>query len=115
MEGVPEPLLFNATHLDRSDGQAIRIPSDDPPVELRLDPAGVRYAAPRIVGAPRVPKQLRRLGNLRPTPLASDPFGPALDWAYRSYQVVIPDGAPAPGDDWPFREHLYLFNVLVAL
>jgi hypothetical protein len=115
MEGVPEPLLFNATHLDGSYGQVIRIPSADPPVELRLDPAGVLNAAPPVVGAPRVPKQLRRLGELQPTQQAPDPFGPALNWAYRSYQVVVPDGAPAPGDDWPFREYLYLFNVLVAL
>jgi hypothetical protein len=113
MEGVPERLLFNANRLDSSDDQIISIPSEDPPVELRLDSAGVPDALPTI-GVARVEKQLRRLGELRPAPLRSDPFGPALDWAYRCYQVIRPDGTPAP-DDWPFRQYLYLFNVLVAL
>jgi hypothetical protein len=115
MEGVPERLLFNATRLDDSHQQIVSIPSEDPPVELHLDPQGILDAVRANGGAARVAKQIRRLGELRPAAQEPDPFGPALDWAYRSYQVVIPDGAPEPDDDWPFRKYLYLFNVLVSL
>src|SRR5262245_43695549 len=115
MEGVPKRLLFNTTRLNSSDGQVIRIPSEDPPVELRLDPDGVLAAVRANGGAARVPKQVRRLGDLRPTSLTPDPFGPALDWAYRSYRVIRPKRSATVGDGWPFRKYLYLFNVLVAL
>src|SRR5262245_61458121 len=118
MEGVPKRLLFNATRLDGSDDQVIRVPSEDPLVELHLDPDGILEDVRANGGAARVPKQVRRLGELQLAPLDRvdcDPFGAALDWAYRCYKVVVPDGAPEPGDDWPFRKHLYLFNILVAL
>lgn len=57
----------------------------------------------------RVPKQCKPLGRLELEPVPGDPFGPALDWAYRCYQVLSPAGGAT------FRSHLYLFNVLVAL
>jgi hypothetical protein len=115
MEGVPQRLLFNATRLDGSDDQVISIPSADLPVELHLDPQGILDSVQANGGATRVAKQVRRLGDLQVTTLTPDPFGLALDWAYRSYQVIVPKGASEPGDDWPFRKYLYLFNVLVSL
>src|SRR5689334_3759542 len=99
MEGVPERLLFNATRLDGSQGQVVSISSEDPTVELHLDPEGILEDVRANGGAARVPKQVRRLGELRSLPVDVDPFGAALDWAYRSYKVVVPDDAPQPGDD----------------
>ncbi|MFN8568626.1 MAG: hypothetical protein U0Z44_14185 [Kouleothrix sp.] len=112
MHVVPERLRFNAdasASVPQSmptDG-VIEVPSGRPLVELLLDQAGI--AAQPGQGAVRVPKQCKPLGRLELEPVPGDPFGPALDWAYRCYQVLSPAGGA------PFRSHLYLFNVLVAL
>jgi hypothetical protein len=126
MDAAPQRLIFNAhppdqtalhhTNTGQVSDPAISIPWQNPLVELHLDPQGIPESARGNGGAARVEKQIRRLGELRLGSLSLDPFGPALDWDYRCYQVIRPDGAPQlDSDDWPFRDHLYLFNVLVAL
>jgi hypothetical protein len=124
MDQIPQRLIFNSRPPDQKpraqekgghSGPALAIPGEDPPVELQLDVAGVPDAARRDSGAARVAKQIRRLGALRPTALDPDPFGQALDWDYRCYHVVRQEAGSSQADEWPFRTHLYLFNILVAL
>src|SRR5215211_7306383 len=106
MADIPERLIFNANRAGaappRSKG-AIVIPSDDPVVELVLDNgAGDAQAL-------KVERQAHNLHQLAQGVQADGPFGSALDWSYRCYKVV------QPKNDGVFQEHLYLFNVLVAL
>jgi hypothetical protein len=120
MSGVPEHLRFNSNLLenqtlsvgtshDRPDGEVISIPSEGYIVELRLDSKGVRDAEYSGVGVAKVNRQRDKLSSLEPPPSELGLFGTAIDWAYRSYQVVRPE------DRSLFRDYLYLFNVLVAL
>jgi hypothetical protein len=123
MAAVPQRLVFNtrppdqpaATHATQRQpaAQTLYIPDDDPQVELEVDSLGILESSRGDGYAKRVDKQLRRIGTLAASPLTYDPFGTALDWAYRCYKVVRPAGAAA--EEWPFRDYLYLFNVLVAL
>src|SRR5262249_3809194 len=82
--------------------------AEDPVVELRL----VRENAPGVkdsaADVPKVKTQGQRLQNIMLDNPENDPFGPALDWASRCYKVVN------PSDGKVLRDHLYLFNVLVA-
>src|SRR5262245_6930934 len=114
MSGVPKHLRFNSNLLenqtpssgtshDRSDGEVISIPSEGYIVELRLDSEGVRDADHSSVGVAKVNRQREKLSSLDPPPSELGIFGTAIDWAYRSYQVVRPE------DRSLFRDYLYLF------
>jgi hypothetical protein len=122
MVAAPRRLIFNARPPEQLAAGVVQrqpaehtlaIPDDDPQVEMEVDANGILASSRGDGYAKRVDKQLRRIGNLTASPLAYDPFGTALDWAYRCYKVARPDGVAA--DEWPFRKFLYLFNVLVAL
>jgi hypothetical protein len=111
MDGAPQRLIFNTPQLERvglshtgtapTAEPALAIPSRDPLVTLAL--------ADEVK---KVPRQRAAIPAGRPDmPEQPDPFGPAIDWAFRCYDVGL-DGA-GPGQ--VFQKSLYLFNVIVAL
>jgi hypothetical protein len=109
METAPLRLLFNARPSDHATstqtaGHALAIPSRDPLVQLT--PAS---DAPEVK---KVPRQRAGIPTDQPdAPEQPDAFGPAIDWAYRCYDVQL-DASP---DGQVFQPSLYLFNLIVAL
>jgi hypothetical protein len=110
METDPLRLIFNARPSDHAtstgptDDHAITIPSRDPVVQLT--PAGDASEVKKV------PRQRAGIPTNEPdTSEQPDPFGPAIDWAFRCYDVKL-DG-PAAGQ--VFQRSLYLFNLIVAL
>jgi hypothetical protein len=105
MQETPERLIFNANRANTAlpkGRTAVAVPSDDPVVELVLDTDGSPVAS-------KVSQQARKLRHMANDAQLSEPFGSSLDWAHRCYKVE------RPKNDGMFRDHLYLFNVLVAL
>jgi hypothetical protein len=114
MDGATQSLVFNST-LEKqvaatSEGtpQAIYIPPDDPVVQLDL--------ATDAPGAPGETKKVKRQREKIPQAESfvarePNPFGAALDWAFRCYDVTL----PAAQTGQVFQSSIYLFNVLVAL
>jgi hypothetical protein len=111
MDDAPHRLIFNARQPERvglshddtapTAEQAISIPSRDPVVALAL-----------VDEVKKVPRQLAAIPQDQPdTPELPDPFGPAIDWAFRCYDVSV----DAPADGQVFQSSLYLFNLIVAL
>ncbi len=114
MDEATQRLIFNST-LEKqvaapSAGtpQAIYIPDDDPVVQLDL--------VTDAPGAPAEAKKVKRQRDQIPqddsfVARAPNPFGAAIDWAFRCYDVTL----PAAQDGQVFQRSIYLFNVLVAL
>jgi hypothetical protein len=114
MDEATHRLIFNSTlekqvaATSAGTPQAIYIPSDDPIVYLDL--------AKDATGAPLETKKVKRQRDQIP-PVKSfvarepNPFGEAIDWAFRCYDVTLPDGQEGK----VFQDSIYLFNVLVAL
>lgn len=114
MDGATHSLIFNSTlekqvaAASTDTPEAIYIPPDDPVVQLDL--------AADAAGAPAEVKKVKRQRDhipqvdsfVAPEP---NPFGTAIDWAYRCYDVNLPSAR----DGQMFQSSIYLFNVLVAL
>ncbi len=114
MDGATQSLIFNSSPekpvAATSEGtpQAIYIPPDDPVVQLDL--------AADAPGAPAEAKKVKRQRDQIPqvesfVAREPNPFGAAIDWAFRCYDVSLPSAR----DGQVFQSSLYLFNVLVAL
>jgi hypothetical protein len=109
METATPLLIFNVRPSDHATstettGPAIVIPSRDPVVTL--------VPASDASAVKKVPRQRAGIPKDQPdNPEQPDVFGPALDWAFRCYDVQ-PD---ASADGQVFQSSLYLFNLIVAL
>ena len=123
MRSSSKRIIFNADPPERmtagnkrshdvANDQLTYIPSGLPIVPLEL-----------LEEVPRNPRQHARITEFlaRQRQVAEDPaFGPLLGWAYRCYKVGAihrsrTNDAAAAIDDRIFQEHIYLFNVIVAL
>jgi hypothetical protein len=114
MDEATHRLIFNSTlekqvaATSAGTPQALYIPPDDPVVQLDL--------AMDAAGVPVETKKVKRQRDQIP-PVESfvarepNPFGEAIDWAFRCYDVTLPDGQAGQ----VFQSSIYLFNVLVAL
>ncbi len=104
-------LIFNARpaeSTDSADPAALRIPPDDPIVELQLADDGPDGPA-EVKKVPRQRDQIQLDDSF--VAREPNPFGAAIDWAYRCYDVIRPE----PTDGQLVQRSIYLFNVLVAL
>lgn len=101
MDDAPRRLIFNA---EQSGHEALAIPSRDPVVQLTL--------ASDAPEAKKVPRQRAAIPAGLPDSVEQpDPFGPAIDWAFRRYDVSLNTSA----EGQVFQPSLYLFNLIVAL
>lgn len=101
MDDAPRRLIFNA---EQSGDEALAIPSRDPVVRLTL-----ASDAPETKKVPRQSKAIP--AGLPDNVEQPDPFGSAIDWAFRRYDVSLNTSA----EGQVFQSSLYLFNLIVAL
>lgn len=101
MSETPRRLIFNT---GQATDQELAIPARDPLVRLAL--------AATEPEQKKVPRQLAAIPiGLPDEPEQPDPFGPAIDWAFRRYEVSL----EAPAGEQAFQSSIYLFNLIVAL